>query len=178
LKILDKLSKDGIVAIDFSGGEPLTHPNFLEILEYALNKFGLVQILTNATLINEDHIHLFNKYNDKIYLKFNFNGLNKKYIDKFNGLKGSYDILLRVLDLIEPFFSIASFNTTKENVNEIYATGKFLKEKGINRFNVTAALNFGRAEINNLSYDDEIFFKMEKQMKNVTVQNSMVSMKK
>ncbi|MDR2873560.1 MAG: radical SAM protein [Methanobrevibacter sp.] len=87
LKILDKLSEDGVVAIDFSGGEPLTHPNFLEILEYSFNKFALVQILTNATLINEDHIRLFNKYKDKIYLQFNFNGLNKNYVDKFNGLK-------------------------------------------------------------------------------------------
>lgn len=103
-EVLNKLSDDGVIAVDFSGGEPLIHPNFLEILEYAFNKFDLVQILTNATLINEKYINLFNRYKDKIYLQFNFNGLNKEYVDNFNGLKGSYNVLMDILDLIKPFF--------------------------------------------------------------------------
>ncbi|MDR2873559.1 MAG: SPASM domain-containing protein [Methanobrevibacter sp.] len=71
------------------------------------------------------------------------------------------------MDLIEPFFSIASFNMTEENVNEIYTTGKFLKEKGINKFNISPSLNFGRAEINNLSYNNETLLEMQKQLRKI-----------
>lgn len=166
-KLLDKLSSDGVIAIDFSGGEPLLYPNFLEVLEYAFNKFDLVQILTNATLINKTHIELFNKYKNKIYLQFNFNGLNKEYVDKFNGLNGSYEALIKVLKLVEPFYSIVSFNITKENVEDIYSTAKFLKENKVNQFNASLSMNIGRAESNNIEYDSETLIEMQNQMKKV-----------
>lgn len=54
---------------------------------------------------------------------------------------------------------------TKENVEDIFATGKFLKEKGVNRFNVAGSTNFGRAKTNGIEYDSQTLIEMQNQIK-------------
>ena len=51
--ILDELKNNGIYDVYYTGGEPLLHPNFMEIVEYA-DKLGIRQtILTNGILLDK-----------------------------------------------------------------------------------------------------------------------------
>lgn len=53
-KLLDELHELGVKAIEFSGGgEPTTHPHFLEIVLYALSLGFEVGVVTNGLLINK-----------------------------------------------------------------------------------------------------------------------------
>ncbi|NPA97004.1 MAG: radical SAM protein [Crenarchaeota archaeon] len=52
--ILDKLANDGVMQIVLTGGEPLLHPNFANIVKL-IHDYGLSwRLITNGTLINED----------------------------------------------------------------------------------------------------------------------------
>ncbi len=63
-RVLDKISKSGIKAVRFTGGEPLLHKNIGEILKYAKSK-GLYAILnTNGSLLNEKNLPLLKNIDD------------------------------------------------------------------------------------------------------------------
>ncbi len=56
-KLIDELAGLGIKGINFSGGgEPLTHPSLVELMEYAHSKDVDVGMITNGVLLNEDKI--------------------------------------------------------------------------------------------------------------------------
>jgi len=50
-KVIDQLAEIGVVAIAFSGGEPLIRKDFFEVAEYARGKDFYVSVASNATLI-------------------------------------------------------------------------------------------------------------------------------
>lgn len=51
--IIDQFCEVGIKKIHFFGGEPFIHPAFCEILYYASNKFDVISVTTNASILNE-----------------------------------------------------------------------------------------------------------------------------
>ena len=52
--LIDTLSRMGVHIMTFSGGEPLMHPDFFEIVKYARKAPMTVHVFTNGTLITED----------------------------------------------------------------------------------------------------------------------------
>ena len=76
LNILDDLKELGVDLIEFTGGEPLSHPSFSQILKHSLDLFSLVSIITNGSLIQEHDLKLFCKYKDKLLLQISLYGNN------------------------------------------------------------------------------------------------------
>ena len=60
-KVLDQLREVGCIWLTLTGGEPLLHPHFLEIYNYAYDLGFAVTILTNGYLLTSEHIALFQK---------------------------------------------------------------------------------------------------------------------
>jgi radical SAM protein with 4Fe4S-binding SPASM domain len=56
LKTLEELAKLGCAQIGFTGGEPLTRPDFFDLAKHAKKLGFQVNVLTNATLIDEKKI--------------------------------------------------------------------------------------------------------------------------
>ena len=54
IKVLDILYRNGILFLTFSGGDPLIRSDFKDIYLYAKKRGFMVDILTNATMINEE----------------------------------------------------------------------------------------------------------------------------
>ena len=52
--VLDDLSQFNVPSVLFSGGEPLTRPDLLELIDYAVQKGMRAVISTNGTLITPD----------------------------------------------------------------------------------------------------------------------------
>lgn len=59
---VDKLAALGTLAIEFTGGEPLLHPDLFELIAYATRK-GFVQrkMITNAYLMSPEKVQALNK---------------------------------------------------------------------------------------------------------------------
>lgn len=57
--IIDKLSNTGCLFLNLTGGKIFTHKNFIDIYKYAKNKGFIIDLLTNASLIDESIINIF-----------------------------------------------------------------------------------------------------------------------
>lgn len=68
LKILDDLYQKGLQVVELTGGEPIIHPDFIKILKFCFDRFSLVAILTNGTLIDEQFISKILPFREKIIL--------------------------------------------------------------------------------------------------------------
>ncbi len=85
-ELLNELKNIGVKTIEFTGGEPTSHPDFTKILDYtyALD-FELVGILTNGTLLNNDMINCIVANKEKTVVQIDLHGKDKKYVEWFTG---------------------------------------------------------------------------------------------
>jgi MoaA/NifB/PqqE/SkfB family radical SAM enzyme len=61
-KRIDKIRELGTWAVEFTGGEPLEHPQIVELVKYAKSRgFYKVMLISNAYLFNEAMVHKFNE---------------------------------------------------------------------------------------------------------------------
>jgi len=88
-EVLDDLAGFEIPAVLFSGGEPLTRPDFFELAEYARGLGLHVVISTNGTLIDEAAAEKF-KGLKFAYVGISLDSANPAIHDKFRGVEGAF----------------------------------------------------------------------------------------
>src|SRR3954464_3616848 len=58
---IDKLKELGTFSLEFTGGEPMLHPEIAELIRYARSKsFHKVMMISNAYLLNEKKVRALN----------------------------------------------------------------------------------------------------------------------
>ena len=84
LDVVDQFKKLGLYEITISGGEPLVHPDFVEILQ-EINKRRLhINLFTNASLLNQKLIDILNEVNVKD-VQFSLYGLDYNTFSRVTG---------------------------------------------------------------------------------------------
>ena len=91
ISILDDLNNLGVDLIELTGGEPLTHPNFKQILKHSLKLFSMVSIITNGSLLTENIANLLSKHKDKLNLQISLYGSKSSYVNWFSGKKDAFE---------------------------------------------------------------------------------------
>jgi len=61
IKYFEKLGQLGTLSITFSGGEPLLHPDIVNLVREAKRRIPIVSIITNAYLLTPELIQKFNE---------------------------------------------------------------------------------------------------------------------
>lgn len=87
--VIDDLAEYGANALLLSGGEPLVHPRFFDILERATEKGLKVTISTNGTRINEEIARRLKDLN-VAYVGISLDGIGEIH-DQFRGKKGAFE---------------------------------------------------------------------------------------
>lgn len=98
-KIIDELYNQGCLSITFTGGEPFTHPSFIEIYTYAKEKGFLVTLFSNGTLITKDiadHLKLYPPAGVEITV----HSMRKAVYEEISGVSGSYNSCMNGIMLI------------------------------------------------------------------------------
>lgn len=87
-KAIDEFAEAGVVALSFSGGEPLMRKDFFEVAKYAADKEFYVSVATNGTLITEK---IAQKMKDSgvQYAEISLDGFEKTH-DEFRGIPGAW----------------------------------------------------------------------------------------
>ena len=121
--MIDDVGAMGVSALLFSGGEPLTRPDFFELATYAAGKGIRVTISTNGTLINMDMAKKI-KSLGVTYVGISFDGIGP-INDKFRGVDGAFEGALKGLRSLKEAgqktglrFTLTKHNT--ENLDEIF----------------------------------------------------------
>ena len=101
-RIISDFTGIGGKALCLTGGEPLTHPDWLEILQFSLGQhdFHEVCMQTNATLIGEHHIRdLLSLPLEKLVLQVSLDGAKPETNDRIRG-KGRYESARNALRML------------------------------------------------------------------------------
>lgn len=98
--IIDKIYDTGCLFINFTGGEIFTNNNFREIYTYAKNKGFIIDLLTNASLIDEKTIELFCEMPPN-NIAITLYGANEGEYRKFTGDGENYKKVMNALELLK-----------------------------------------------------------------------------
>lgn len=81
--ICNSIIKSGVEECILAGGEPLTHPNFQEIVRFLVSSSKKVSILTNGTLIDSDTAEFLSLH--KCSIQVSIDGGNEKTHNQIRG---------------------------------------------------------------------------------------------
>ncbi|MBW2503653.1 MAG: radical SAM protein, partial [Deltaproteobacteria bacterium] len=136
--------------ICLTGGEPLTHPDFLEILEFCINsKLEAVSLQTNATLLNTAHLKTFCNFDkEKLFFQVSLDGATASTNDFVRG-DGSYIRATQGLSgLVKSGFGeqiTIGFTEMRHNMHEIPDMLKYAENAGIKSVVGWSLVDFGKA---------------------------------
>lgn len=88
--VIDNLLKLGIKKVQIIGGEPFINENNLKyMLNYTIDKFEVIEIFTNGTLITSEWFEYLSKNN--IHIALSVYSYNDEMHDKVTGSRGSWE---------------------------------------------------------------------------------------
>jgi len=170
LSILKQMSNYGVRVIELTGGEPLSHPHFLEIIQRSTSLFEKISIISNGTLFSDDVVAVLSQYPDKLLIQIDLDGDNPDLHDFLRGVPGTFQKVCESAKKLHKKninFRVV-MNVYHRNVHRIQETAALAKELGATSFGLSPILEIGRgkniftlseSEIN-LFYDNVI--KLEK----------------
>lgn len=131
-KMLEQARKSGINAITLTGGEPMLHKNFFEIIEEIYKRGMYVgEINTNGHFIDQAALDRLQGSGCYPIIKISFDGIG--HHDWLRDLKGAEEKALAALRLCkENGFEVWSqTNVHRLNIDTVLPTAKMLDELGI-----------------------------------------------
>lgn len=94
-EMLEKLAEQGIMQVNLTGGEPLAHPQFFEILEKACSLFPNVVILSNGSLMDRQALEKIHKY-DVTSVNISIHG-DRETHEGLTQVSGSYEASINAI---------------------------------------------------------------------------------
>lgn len=132
-RIIDILCENGMISVSFTGGEIFTRNDFEEIYIYAKEKGLIVSLLTNLTLLNEQHIEMFKEYPVSI-ISTTMYGYHEDVYESVTGIKGSYKKFIYAIELLKKnniLFEL-KYIAMRQNIQDLYDFRKYCKDLGVN----------------------------------------------
>ena len=95
IEMLEKLAEQGVMQVNLTGGEPLAHPQFFEILRRACELFPNVVILSNGSLMNEEALKKIHECN-VTSVNISIHG-DRETHENLTQVSGSYDASIKAI---------------------------------------------------------------------------------
>lgn len=143
--ILDELEICGIRSFSLTGGEPLIHPNFLEILdEIAKRHIQLETIYSNGALVNEKLMDELEKRGIRTTFHMSFDGVG--WHDWLRGIDGAEEAVIRAFKLAKKrgYSTSASMCLHRHNISTLRETIRLLADFGLYHLKMNVATPTGR----------------------------------
>jgi radical SAM protein with 4Fe4S-binding SPASM domain len=139
--ILDKLYEAGVIWLCFTGGDPLTRRDFLDIYSYAKNKGFIITVFTNAYSVTKE-IAGYLKKKPPFAIEITLNAVKETAYENISQVKGSFTKVMKAISLILKAGLSLNIKTqvTKENLGEVSIVKKFVSGLGL-KFRPSAILH-------------------------------------
>lgn len=136
-QIINRLSEENVLEIILTGGEPMSHPQFFDILSNCCKKFPKVMIQTNGTYIDAKAADMIAEYN-LFGVNISLHG-DKENHERLTLIKGSYEKAIDAIKrLVDRNVHLASnFVLTKQNIDNLDKTIEFLYSLGLRQLTLT-----------------------------------------
>ena len=132
INILDQANDIGIHAFTLTGGEPLVHRRFLDIVKAIYERNMIVfELNTNGLLINQKMLDTFKELNCHPLIKISFDGVG--YHNWIRQHPKAEDLTIKAIKLcIANGFRVkAQVQVNRKNVDVMMDTAKLLNELGV-----------------------------------------------
>lgn len=140
-EILDDFKDMGVKAITYSGGgEPLMHPNILDIIRKTKENGIDLSIITNGQLLKGE---IAKEFYDSKWVRVSVDYFNSKLFSESRGVKEKffYEIVENIKDFVENKNKeceiTLNYIITKINHDTIYEACKFFKDLGIDNIRLS-----------------------------------------
>ncbi len=147
LELVKQLDDAGVVAISFSGGEPLISKDFWKVAEFASSLGFHISIATNGTLITPEVAEGLKRVGVS-YVEISLDAASPETHDSFRGVEGAFD---RALDGIRNCVKAGiltgiATTATKLNISEIPEIVSLAEDLGVYRLVVFNFIPTGRGK--------------------------------
>jgi len=138
--VVDQVADAGCLNLLITGGEPLLRPDFARVYRQARERGILVTVFTNATLVDEAIVRLFEELPPE-EVEVSLYGASEEVYERVTGVKGSYGRCLAAVDrLLERGVSVGLKSVIlTDNQHEMSALRKMATDRGLD-FRVDGAL--------------------------------------
>ena len=129
--IIDTLFEHNCVELYFTGGECLLHKDFFEIYKYAKTKGILVIVLTNGSLIGQQHIDFWLEYPPEL-ISITLYGASENTYEAITGNRKGFNQVMQAISLLKKNrirFELKIIGM-QQNYNDILAMRDFIRSCG------------------------------------------------
>lgn len=149
IDILDQARDIGVHAFTLTGGEPLVHPRFLDIVKaiYERNMF-VFELNTNGLLLNQRMLDVFKELRCYPLIKISFDGVG--YHNIIRQHPKAEDLTIKAIKLcIDNGFKVkAQVQVNRKNVDVMMETARLLNELGVDEMRIIRTTEAPRWEKN------------------------------
>jgi len=130
--ILDKIYKAGVIWLCFTGGDPLTREDFLDIYSYAKNKGFIITIFTNGYSMTKK-ITDYLENMPPFVIEITLNAITKKTYEYISGVGDSFEKIMAGIDMIMRRKLPLKIKTqvTRQNIKERERIKRFVQGLGL-----------------------------------------------
>lgn len=132
IKLLDEAVECGIQCFTITGGEPMVHPRFLDILKEIYKRHMWVfELNTNGSFITQKILDELKKIKCNPLIKISFDGMG--FHDWLRNHKGAEERTIKAIKLcIKNGFKVKiQYNINKHNISSVKETIKLLDSLGV-----------------------------------------------
>lgn len=148
-KIFETLSENGVTVLEISGGEPMIHPNIIEILEEAFKYFNWVAIISNGVYFPKNILPVL-KDNRKKFggIQISIDGSNEEVSEKMRQVKNTFSKTMDTIKYLKEndFLVRVVIVLTEDNVEDIENTCNLMRKEGIKHFGISISEEWGRGK--------------------------------
>lgn len=136
-RLLDEAQLCGINSFTVTGGEPMLHPNFFELMEEIYRRDMFVDELnTNGYFINQQTLERMKDLGCRAMIKISFDGIG--HHDWLRNRRGAQEDALRAIRLCvdNGFRVMVQTNVHRKNVDSMLETAKLLDAAGVDSMRI------------------------------------------
>jgi MoaA/NifB/PqqE/SkfB family radical SAM enzyme len=157
--VLSELEREGVMALEFTGGDPFVRHDAIELLQHASQLGLLLWINSDLSILNERHIEGLAALDNLVAVQTSLDGATTASCDLTRG-RGGFKTLLRQLDVLHAAGLPVSVGATihRHNAGEVSAIAELAAEKGADRLYIGPMYAAGRAAaLNDLVVTSELW---------------------
>jgi SynChlorMet cassette radical SAM/SPASM protein ScmF len=137
----------GLSSVKLTGGEPLLHPRYIDIVDMLTEEGMNLNMETNGTLMTRELAQHLKNNSNMGFLSVSIDGANAETHDPFRGVEGAFDAVLRGLDyMVEAGYNNCQviMSVHHGNRNQVADVVELAIEHGAGSVKLNPVTNSGR----------------------------------
>jgi len=145
---IGSLWENGGTVVELTGGEPMLHKDFFEIVDFACSRMNLVCVLTNGYYLQEQAIQKLLKHKDKIVFNISLDSHRPECHNKFRGKADAFEKTTNAMRLLgeNGFLFRVAMSVTRENNFDMEETIALARKYGARLFAYNHVVDTGRGD--------------------------------